>query len=166
MILSTSCFYLEGAVIVTSPWTSQLRSHHLKTISLDPLYTNNPTTPVGINEKGFVNSNFGMFLLLDYCIENERESVGMQLCRVLINISFKSSKIVYFSQNCYFHVMQCVCYQIDDVVVVHSLLRLCDFSFSGKLAEREIHVNGKKMDINFLYYMSGCFFCHIKVHYY
>ena len=23
-------------------------------------------TPVGINEKGFVNSNFGMFLLLDY----------------------------------------------------------------------------------------------------
>ena len=75
-------------------------------------------TPVGINEKGFVNSNFGMFLLLDYCIENERGSVGMQLCRVLINISFKSSKIVYFSQNCYFHVMYCVCYQIDDVVVV------------------------------------------------
>ena len=63
------------------------------------------STPVGINEKGFVNSNFGMFLLLDYCIENERGSVGMQLCRVLINISFKSSKIVYFSQNCYFHVM-------------------------------------------------------------
>ena len=62
-------------------------------------------TPVGINEKGFVNSDFGMFLLLDYCIENERGSVGMQLCRVLINISFKSSKIVYFSQNCYFHVM-------------------------------------------------------------
>ena len=61
--------------------------------------------PVGINEKGFVNSDFGMFLLLDYCIENERGSVGMQLCRVLINISFKSSKIVYFSQNCYFHVM-------------------------------------------------------------
>ena len=29
-------------------------------------------TPVGINEKGFVNSDFGMFLLLDYCIENER----------------------------------------------------------------------------------------------
>ena len=63
------------------------------------------TTPVGINEKGFVNSNFGMFLLLDYCIENERGSVGMQLCRVLINILFKSSKIVYFSQNCHFHVM-------------------------------------------------------------
>ena len=52
-------------------------------------------TPVGINEKGFVNSNFGMFLLLDYCIENERGSVGMQLCRVLIKISFKSSKIVF-----------------------------------------------------------------------
>ena len=62
-------------------------------------------TPVGINEKGFVNSNFGMFLLLDYCIENERGSVGTPLCRVLINISSKSSKIVYFSQNCYFHVM-------------------------------------------------------------
>ena len=63
------------------------------------------TTPVGINEKGFVNSDFGMFLLLDYCIENERGSVGTPLCRVLINISSKSSKIVYFSQNCYFHVM-------------------------------------------------------------
>ena len=61
--------------------------------------------PVGINEKGFVNSDFGMFLLLDYCIENERGSVGTPLCRVLINISSKSSKIVYFSQNCYFHVM-------------------------------------------------------------
>ena len=36
-----------------------------------------PSTPVGINEKGFVNSDFGMFLLLDYCIENERGSVGM-----------------------------------------------------------------------------------------
>ena len=34
-----------------------------------------PCTPVGINEKGFVNSNFGMFLLLDYCIENERGKV-------------------------------------------------------------------------------------------
>ena len=75
-------------------------------------------TPVGINRKGFVTSNFGMFLLLDYCIENERGSIGMPLCRVLINISSKSSKIVYFSQNCHFHVMQCVCYQIDDVVVV------------------------------------------------
>ena len=63
------------------------------------------STPVGINIKGFVSSDFGMFLLLDYCIENERGSVGMPLCRVLINISFKSSKIVYFSQNCYFHVM-------------------------------------------------------------
>ena len=62
-------------------------------------------TPVGINEKGFVNSDFGMFLLLDYCIENEMGSVGTPLCRVLINISSKSSKIVYFSQNCYFHVM-------------------------------------------------------------
>ena len=63
------------------------------------------TTPVGINEKGFVNSDFGMFLLLDYCIENERGSVGTPLCRVLLTISSKSSKIVYFSQNCYFHVM-------------------------------------------------------------
>ena len=63
------------------------------------------TTPVGINEKGFVNSDFGMFLLLDYCIENERGSVGTPLCRVLINISSKSSKIVYFSQNCHFRVM-------------------------------------------------------------
>ena len=62
-------------------------------------------TPVGINRKGFVTSNFGMFLLLDYCIENERGSIGMPLCRVLINISSKSSKIVYFSQNCHFHVM-------------------------------------------------------------
>ena len=62
-------------------------------------------TPVGINIKGFVSPDFGMFLLLDYCIENERGSVGMPLCRVLINISSKSSKIVYFSQNCYFHVM-------------------------------------------------------------
>ena len=62
-------------------------------------------TPVGINRKGFVTSDFGMFLLLDYCIENERGSVGTPLCRVLINISSKSSKIVYFSQNCYFHVM-------------------------------------------------------------
>ena len=35
-------------------------------------------TPVGINRKGFVTSNFGMFLLLDYCIENERGSVGTQ----------------------------------------------------------------------------------------
>ena len=75
-------------------------------------------TPVGINIKGFVSSDFVMFLLLDYCIENERGSVGMPLCRVLINNSSKSSKIVYFSQNCHFHVMQCVCYQIDDVVVV------------------------------------------------
>ena len=63
------------------------------------------STPVGINEKGFVISDFGMFLLLDYCIENERGSVGTPLCRVLINVSSKSLKIVYFSQNCYFHVM-------------------------------------------------------------
>ena len=62
-------------------------------------------TPVGINKKGFVTSNFGMFLLLDYCIENERGSVGTPLCRVLINILSKSSKIIYFSQNCHFHVM-------------------------------------------------------------
>ena len=41
--LSRYCFYLEGAVIVRSPWTSQLRSHYSKTISLDPLYTSNPT---------------------------------------------------------------------------------------------------------------------------
>ena len=34
-----------------------------------------------------------MYLLLDYCIENERGSVGTQLCLVLINISSKSSKI-------------------------------------------------------------------------
>ena len=33
-------------------------------------------TPVRIKEKGFVNSDFAMFLLLDYCIENERGSVG------------------------------------------------------------------------------------------
>ena len=57
------------------------------------------STPVGINEKGFVNSDFGIFLLLDYCIENERGSVGMPLCRVLINISSKSSKIVYLINN-------------------------------------------------------------------
>ena len=31
------CFYLEGAVIVMSLWTSQLRSCYLKTISLDAL---------------------------------------------------------------------------------------------------------------------------------
>ena len=31
------CFYLEGAVIVTSHWTSQLCSRYLKTISLDAL---------------------------------------------------------------------------------------------------------------------------------
>ena len=68
-------------------------------------FVSDNVTPVGINEKGFVNSNFGMFLLLDYCIENERGSIGMPLCRVLINISSKSSKIVYFSQNCHFHVM-------------------------------------------------------------
>ena len=71
----------------------------------DIFSTWNTCTPVGINEKGFVTSNFGMFLLLDYCIENERGSIGMPLCRVLINISSKSSKIVYFSQNCHFHVM-------------------------------------------------------------
>ena len=34
-------------------------------------------------------------------------------------------------------------------VYIHSLLRLCDFSFPGKLAETEIRVNGIKMDINF-----------------
>ena len=34
-------------------------------------------TPVGISKKGFVSSDFGMFLLLDYCIENERGSVGL-----------------------------------------------------------------------------------------
>ena len=33
------------------------------------LLSNRPT-PVGINRKGFVNSDFGMFHLLDYCIEN------------------------------------------------------------------------------------------------
>ena len=38
--------------------------------------------------------------------------------------------------------------------LVHSLLRLCDFSFPGKLAETEIRVNGKEMDTIFMY----CFF--------
>ena len=74
-------------------------------IAFPPGWVYNCVTPVGINEKGFVNSDFGMFLLLDYCIENERGSVGTPLCQVLINISSKSSQIVYFSQNCYFHVM-------------------------------------------------------------
>ena len=59
-------------------------------LSLDPSEFRPQNTPVGINEKGFVNSDFGMFLLLDYCIENERGSVGTPLCRVLINISSKS----------------------------------------------------------------------------
>ena len=46
---------------------------------VSPLYASIAIRPVGINEKGFVNSNFGMFLLLDYCIENERGSVGTPL---------------------------------------------------------------------------------------
>ena len=45
------------------------------------VYLNAVVTPVGINIKGFVTSNFGMFLLLDYCIENERGSEGTPLCR-------------------------------------------------------------------------------------
>ena len=47
------------AIINTNPATSEMITDSAS------------TTPVGINEKGFVNSNFGMFLLLDYCIENE-----------------------------------------------------------------------------------------------
>ena len=58
-------------------------------------------TPVGINRKVFVDSNSWMFLLVDYCIEILRGSVGTPWWRVLINILSKSSKIVYFIQICY-----------------------------------------------------------------
>ena len=54
------------------------------------------STPVGINEKGFVNSNFGMFLLLDYCIENERG-----VCRYAV-VSGIDQHFVQIFRNCLF----------------------------------------------------------------
>ena len=73
------------------------------------------TTPVGINEKGFVSSNYWMFLLVNYCIEMR----GMPWWMVLFNILSKSSKIVHFSQICYtFTSCSGTGYQFDVVVVL------------------------------------------------
>ena len=99
-----------GRLLLAIPLLRMIRASTVETVSYFShkqylKFVSSTCTPVGINRKGFVTSNFGMFLLLDYCIENERGSIGMPLCRVLINISSKSSKIVYFSQNCHFHVM-------------------------------------------------------------
>ena len=108
-----TCYYLWEFESLITKLTEQLNSENYgisickitRYFSLVFQILNILITPVGINIKGFVSSDFGMFLLLDCCIENERGSVGTPLCRVLINILSKSSKIVYFSQNCYFHVM-------------------------------------------------------------
>ena len=47
---------------------------------------------------------------------------------------------------------------VEIVQEVHSLLRLCDFSFSGELAKMEFRGNGKKMDLDsYVVYVFGTF---------
>ena len=98
--------------------------------------------PVGINEKGFVNSNSWMFLLKNYCIEIRGGSIGTPLWLVLINILSKSSKIVHFSQICYtFMSCSVIPYQIDVVVVLiisQLLSKTCNVILSAPRSWRQV----------------------------
>ena len=65
------CWSLNGVNVIQNRnkenYSSSFLDKTILTIFFSPRLKDY-LTPVGINEKGFVNSNFGMFLLLDYCI--------------------------------------------------------------------------------------------------
>ena len=76
------------------------------------------------------------------------------ICKETFYYIFKSSGIFYYDQIW----EGCKKIQSLDIIPkwdrfpldIHSLLRFRDFSFPGKLAETEIRVNGKKMDMFFV----------------